>query len=44
MGASAVTVIDARSARTSGVGEDANWRDVRLHWLRAGEVFQFKEP
>ncbi len=43
VGAGVVTVIDARTANVSGSGEgsEQSWRDVRIHWLQAGESFAF---
>ncbi len=45
IGVSSVTVIDARNAtcesRESGL--EGSWRNIRLHWLRAGQVFRYRE-
>lgn len=43
IGKNSVTVTDARAAKAEGEGKgsERSWRDVKLHWLRAGMKFNY---
>ena len=41
IGSGTITVIDARVAGRTGPGTTNTWRDIKTHWLQAGDELQF---